>query len=136
MIDRTGEIRSTRAPMLRTDQIEILKRYGHTRKTEVGDVLFRAGDTRNDFIVILEGVAKVGDDFAGEELRTIGVFHEGRFLGELNMLTGQAMYLTGVVSEAGRSCPYPASGSRRSSPRSPTSRTSSSRPSWPGARTW
>ncbi len=87
--------------MLRTDQIEILKRYGHTRKTEVGDVLFRAGDTRNDFIVILEGAAKVGDDFAGEELRTIGVFHEGRFLGELNMLTGQAMYLTGVVSEAG-----------------------------------
>jgi thioredoxin reductase (NADPH) len=87
--------------MLRTDQIEILKRYGHTRKTEVGDVLFRAGDTRNDFIVILEGAAKVGDDFAGEELRTVGVFHEGRFLGELNMLTGQAMYLTGVVSEAG-----------------------------------
>ena len=101
LIDRTGEIRSTRAPMLRTDQIEILKRYGHTRKTEVGDVLFRAGDTRNDFIVVLEGAAKVGDDFAGEELRTIGVFHEGRFLGELNMLTGQAMYLTGVVSEAG-----------------------------------
>jgi thioredoxin reductase (NADPH) len=87
--------------MLRTDQIEILKRYGHTRKTEVGDVLFRAGDTRNDFIVVLEGEVKVGDDFAGEELRTIGVFHESRFLGELNMLTGQAMYLTGVVSEAG-----------------------------------
>ena len=101
MIDRTGEIRSTRAPRLRTDQIEILKRYGHTRKTEVGDVLFRAGDTRNDFIVILKGEVKVGDDFAGEELRTIGVFHESRFLGELNMLTGQAMYLTGVVSEAG-----------------------------------
>jgi thioredoxin reductase (NADPH) len=101
VIDRTGEIRSTRAPRLRTDQIEILKRYGHTRKTEVGDVLFRAGDTRNDFIVVLEGEVKVGDDFAGEELRTIGVFHESRFLGELNMLTGQAMYLTGVVSEAG-----------------------------------
>jgi thioredoxin reductase (NADPH) len=43
---------------------------------------------------------KVGDDFPGEA-RTIGVFQEGRFLGELNMLTGQAMYLTGVVSEAG-----------------------------------
>jgi thioredoxin reductase (NADPH) len=101
VIDRTGEIRSTRAPRLRTDQIEILKRYGEIRKTEVGEVLFRAGDTRNDFIVILEGEVKVGDDFAGEELRTIGVFHESRFLGELNMLTGQAMYLTGVVSEAG-----------------------------------
>ena len=100
MSDRMDEIRSTRAPRLRADQIEILKRYGHTRRTEAGDVLFRAGDTENDFIVVLEGEVKVGDDFPGE-WRTIGTFREGRFLGELNMLTGQAMYLTGVVSEAG-----------------------------------
>ena len=100
MSDRMDEIRSTRAPRLRTDQIEILKRYGQTRKTEVGEVLFRAGDTENDFIVVLEGEVKVGDDFPGE-WRTIGTFQDGRFLGELNMLTGQAMYLTGVVSEAG-----------------------------------
>ena len=100
MSDRMDEIRSTRAPRLRTDQIEILKRYGQVRKTEVGDVLFRAGDTENDFVVVLEGEVKVGDDFPGE-WRTIGTFHEGRFLGELNMLTGQAMYLTGMVSEAG-----------------------------------
>ena len=100
MIDRTGEIRSTRAPRLRTDQIEILKRYGEIRKTEVGEVLFRAGDTDNDFIVALKGEVKVGDDFAGEA-RTIGVFHESGFLCEFNMLTGQAMYLTGVVSKAG-----------------------------------
>src|SRR5215211_2198224 len=100
MSDRMDEIRSTRAPRLRTDQIEILKRYGEIKKTEVGEVLFRAGDTENDFVVVLEGEVKVGDDSAGES-RTIGVFQEGRFLGELNMLTGQAMYLTGVVSEAG-----------------------------------
>src|SRR5215208_2423393 len=100
MSDRMDEIRSTRAPRLRSDQIRILKRYGRARETEVGDVLFRAGDTDNDFIVVLEGEVKVGDDFPGE-WRTIGTFHEGRFLGELNMLTGQAMYLTGVVSEAG-----------------------------------
>ena len=94
------EIRSTRAPRLREDQIEILKRYGETRKTEVGEVLFRAGDTQNDFVVVLEGEVEVVDDFAGEA-RTIGTFREGRFLGELNMLTGQAMYLSGVVREAG-----------------------------------
>jgi CRP-like cAMP-binding protein len=100
MSDRMDEIRSTRAPRLRTDQIGILQRYGVTRKTEVGEVLFRAGDTENDFIVVLEGEVKVGDDFPGET-KTIGTSREGRFLGELNMLTGQAMYLTGVVSEAG-----------------------------------
>ena len=67
---------------------------------QVGDILFRAGDTTNDFIVILRGEVQVVDDFAGDA-RTIGTFLAGRFLGELNMLTGQAMYLTAVVSEAG-----------------------------------
>jgi thioredoxin reductase (NADPH) len=100
MNDRMDQIRSTRAPTLREDQIEILGRYGRTRKTEVGDVLFRAGDTQNDFIVILEGEVGVVDDFAGEA-RTIGVFLAGRFLGELNILTGQAMYLSAVVREGG-----------------------------------
>jgi CRP-like cAMP-binding protein len=98
--DRTDEIRSTRSPKLREDQIEVLKRYGQTRKTEVGEVLFRAGDTSNDFIVVLEGEVEVVDDFAGEA-RTIGVFRAGRFPGELNMLTGQAMYLTAVVRQGG-----------------------------------
>src|SRR5215212_8189539 len=100
MIDRTGEIRSTRAPTLREDQIEILGRYGRTKKAEVGDLLFRAGDTENDFVVVLEGEVEVVDDFAGEA-RTIGVFLAGRFLGELNMLTGQAMYLSAVVRQGG-----------------------------------
>src|ERR671939_658424 len=94
------EIRSTRAPTLSEDQIEILKRYGQTRKTKGGEVLFRAGDTSNGFIVILEGEVEVIDDFAGEA-RTIGTFLAGRFPGELNMLTGQAMYLTAVVREGG-----------------------------------
>ncbi len=86
--------------MLREDQLEVLSSYGRTRKTEVGEVLFRAGDTTNDFVVVLEGEVEVIDDFAGEA-RTIGVFHAGRFPGELNMLTGQAMYLTAVVRQGG-----------------------------------
>src|ERR671916_636942 len=100
MTDRAAEIRSTRAPMLRKDQIEVLSSYGRTRKTEVGEVLFRAGDTSNDFIVVLQGEVEVIDDFAGDA-RTIGVFRAGRFPGELNMLTEQAMYLTAVVRHGG-----------------------------------
>ncbi len=95
------EIRSTRAPTLREDQLAILRRYGQTRKTEVGEVLFRAGDTSCDFMVILEGEVHVVDDFAGEA-RTMGVFRPGRFVGDLNMLTGQAVYLSAVAREGGR----------------------------------
>src|SRR5215203_4661207 len=99
--DRADEIQSTRVPKLREDQIEILGRYGQTRKTKLGEVLFRAGDTANDFIVILAGEVEVIDDFAGEA-RTLGVFHPRRFLGELNMLTGQAMYCSAVVHQDGK----------------------------------
>src|ERR671921_2384620 len=101
MNDRTDEIRSTRYPMLGEDQIEVLRRYGQTRETEVGQVLFRAGDPSNDFIVVLEGEVEMVDDFAGEA-RTIAVFRAGRFLGELNMLTGQGLYLSAVVRQGGR----------------------------------
>jgi thioredoxin reductase (NADPH) len=101
--DRADELRGTRVPKLREDQIEILGRYGQTIKTEVGDILFRAGDTSNDFIVILEGEVEVIviDDFAGEA-QTLGVFHPRRFLGELNMLTGQAMYCSARVRQDGK----------------------------------
>src|ERR671915_1505923 len=100
MHDRSGEIRSTRAPALREDQTEILGRYGRTRMTEAGEVLFRAGDTQNDFFVVLEGEVEMIDDFAGEA-RTMGVMRPGRFVGDLNMLTGQPIYLSAVVRKGG-----------------------------------
>jgi thioredoxin reductase (NADPH) len=101
VIDRTDEIRSTRAPKLREDQLEVLGRYGQTRKTEVGEVLFRAGDTSNDFIVVLEGEVEVVEDFAGEA-RTMGVLRAGRFVGDLTMLTGQAVGPSAVIREGGK----------------------------------
>ncbi len=100
MIDRTDQIRSTRAPKLREDQIEVLSRYGQVRKAEVGEVLIRAGDTSNDFIVVLEGEVEVIEDFAGE-VRTIGVLRAGRFVGDLTMLTGQAVGPSAVMREGG-----------------------------------
>ena len=109
MNDRTDEIRSTRAPKLREDQIEVLSRYGQRRKTEAGEVLFRAGDTSCDFVVVLEGELEVIDDFAGEG-RTMGVMRPGRFLGDLNMLTGQAIYLSAVVRKGERGWRFRASG--------------------------
>jgi thioredoxin reductase (NADPH) len=101
MTDRSSEIRSTRAPKLREDQIEVLSRYGQTRETEAGEVLFRAGDASSDFIVVLEGEIEVVEDFAGER-RTTGVLRPGRFVGDMILLTGQAAYLSVVVRVGGK----------------------------------
>ena len=67
MRDRMDEIRSTASPTLREDQIEVLMRYGETRKTEAGQVLYRAGDPSNDFVVILEGEVEMVDAAFAEE---------------------------------------------------------------------
>jgi thioredoxin reductase (NADPH) len=82
------------------DQIEVLMRYGETRKTEAGQVLSRAGDASYDFIVVLEGALEVVDDFAGEA-RIIVIQRAGGFVGELNILTGQARYVSVLVREGG-----------------------------------
>ena len=94
------QARDTASPTLTKDQIEFLGRYGETRKTEVGQVVIRAGDRASDFIVVLDGEVEVIDDFAGQA-RTIGVLLAGNFAGELNMLTGQALYLSFVVRKRG-----------------------------------
>ena len=84
-----------------TKTLQPLSRYGQERTTEVGRILFRAGDTSYAFVVVLEGEVEIVDDFAGET-RTIAVHRAGRFLGELNMLTGQAVYLSAVVRKGGK----------------------------------
>jgi thioredoxin reductase (NADPH) len=43
---------------------------------------------------------EVVDNFAGAA-RTIGILEAGSFVGELNMLTDQALYLSAVVREGG-----------------------------------
>ena len=74
-------------------------------------MLFREGDQRYDFFVVLEGKVAIlqGGDRIDDE-RSIAVHGPRRFLGELSLLTGQAAFFTAVVLE-------PASA--RSSPRAP-----------------
>lgn len=74
---------------------------GRRGKTEAGEVLFRAGDASNAFIVVLEGEVEVIDNFAGKA-RTIGILRAGRFVGDLTMLTGQAVTASAVMREGGK----------------------------------
>jgi thioredoxin reductase (NADPH) len=87
-------------PRLSDEQIAVLMRVGECRRVRRGDVLHREGDGNCDFFVILEGkVAVVEESEAGEEV--IGVHGPGRFLGELGLITGQAVFVTAIVREPG-----------------------------------
>jgi thioredoxin reductase (NADPH) len=70
-------------------------------------VLFREGDPACDFFVILAGKVAIVEGYGGDE-RVISVHGPGRFLGELNLLTGQAVFVTAVVQDPGEVLVVPA----------------------------
>jgi thioredoxin reductase (NADPH) len=101
LAERTDRRGSTAAfPTLTEGQLGVLARYGEARKIGRGEILFKEGDASYPFIVILEGEVEIVENFRGEA-RRIARHGAGRFLGEMNMFTGQAVYLTAVVREPG-----------------------------------
>jgi thioredoxin reductase (NADPH) len=87
-------------PRLTDDQLRILATYGERRPTQEGDVLFREGDRSCDFYVVLEGAVAIVEGYDADE-QVIGVHGPGRFLGELGLLTGEAVFVTAVVRRPG-----------------------------------
>jgi thioredoxin reductase (NADPH) len=81
--------------VLSKSQLATLARHGEERTAAVGEVLFRVGDARYPFIAIIEGEAAVLDA-GGREIIRHG---PAGFLGELNLLSGQTVFLTAVVTE-------------------------------------
>jgi thioredoxin reductase (NADPH) len=95
-------------PRLSEQQIEALAAHGQRRPTETSEVLFQEGDPSCDFFVILEGRVAIVEDYGSEDERLLGVHGPRRFLGELNLLTGQAVFVTAVVREPGEVLVVPA----------------------------
>ena len=83
------------SPMLSAAQLETLAELGDERSADVGDVLYRAGDKQYPFIAILEGEAAILDHVGHEIAR----FGPSQFLGELNFLSGQSVFVTAAVTQ-------------------------------------
>jgi thioredoxin reductase (NADPH) len=94
---------SAAAPVLAPAQLSRLLSYGSSHPVAVGDVIFRVGDVGYDLVVIEEGVVEVVREATKDAPEAVVATHgAGRFLGELNLLTGQTVYLTARVTRAGR----------------------------------
>ena len=84
-------------PRLTEGQMLSLAAMGQVRHTPAGEVLFRQGDRNCDFFAIVDGLVAVVDGYDGADQQVIGVHGAGRFLGELNALTGEAVFVSAVV---------------------------------------
>ena len=82
-------------PLLSDGQLDTLSNIGEERSANVNDVLFRVGDAGYPFIAIREGEVAILDG-AGNELVRHG---SSGFVGELNLLSGQTVFLTAVVTQ-------------------------------------
>lgn len=81
------------SPTLSASQLATLAGLGEERTAEVGDVLYGVGDRSYPFIAILEGEVAILDA-AGNEIVRHGA---SGFLGELNLLSGQTVFVTASV---------------------------------------
>jgi thioredoxin reductase (NADPH) len=81
--------------VLSSSQLATLAEVGEERTAEAGETLFEIGDETYPFIAIVEGEAAVLDS-AGREIVRHGA---SGFLGEMNLLSGQTVFLTAVATE-------------------------------------
>jgi len=87
-------------PQLSDAEIAALGQLGVRRAVAAGEYLYREGDPTYDFYVVLSGAVEIIVNSEGKE-RLIARHPAGRFLGELNLLTGQRVYVSARVAEPG-----------------------------------
>jgi thioredoxin reductase (NADPH) len=90
-----GSPTSPLSPILSPGHVQTLAAVGEERTAAEGEFLFRIGDARYPLIVVIEGEAAVLDG-AGNEIARQGA---GGFLAEMNLLTGQTVYVDCVVTQ-------------------------------------
>jgi thioredoxin reductase (NADPH) len=87
-------------PTLDDAGIAAFDALGTRQSVAEGDYLYREGDATYDFYVVVSGAVDIIVRSGGEE-RLIAHHGPGRFLGELNMLTGTRVFVSARVVEAG-----------------------------------
>src|SRR5271168_510399 len=87
-------------PDLDDSDIAVFRALGTARQVDRGEYLYRAGDVTYDFFVLVGAQVDVFVRVDGEE--RILVHHgPGRFLGELNMVTGLRAFISARVTDPG-----------------------------------
>src|SRR5579872_6404123 len=88
------------APTLDATDVELIAQLGTRRQVAAGEYLYREGDVSYDFFVIDRGEVEIIVKVDGTE-RVVANHGPGRFLGELNMLSGLRVFVSARVVTAG-----------------------------------
>lgn len=103
---------SEEPPTLDDAELAILEPLGTRRRVGAGEYLYREGDAVYDFYVVLSGRVEITIRADGED-RLIATHGGGRFLGELNLLTGSRVFLSARMVQPGEVLVVPVEALRR-----------------------
>jgi len=95
MTSRADDRLAIPARVLSSTQLELLAEHGEEFTAKVGEKLYEIGDATYPFIAVLEGEVTVFDGAGHEITRHVA----SGFLGEVNLLSGQAVFVTAVVTQ-------------------------------------
>ncbi|HEU4559652.1 MAG TPA: FAD-dependent oxidoreductase [Longimicrobium sp.] len=87
-------------PRLTAEQIQALRPLGEVRPVPAGEYLWRAGQRGFGFFVILSGRVEILDP-TGEVPQHVTIHVAGEFTGDVDVLTGRASLVDGLVIEPG-----------------------------------
>jgi thioredoxin reductase (NADPH) len=99
-------------PVLDAADIDLIAQLGTRRRVSQGEYLYREGDLTYDFFVVVTAEVDIVVQVDGGE-RLVAHHGPGRFLGELNMLTGLRVFVSARVTKSGEVITVPRVGLRQ-----------------------
>ena len=88
-------------PELSEKDLAALTARGKVREVHAGEVLWEEGDRNRFFYAVLEGAIEIIGHQRGVPQRVV-VHHPGQFTGDIDVLSGRSVLVTGRVVEDGR----------------------------------
>src|SRR5689334_5236203 len=88
-------------PKLSDQDLASLKIRGQVRQVRAGDVLYKEGEQSHSFFVVLDGAIQAVEHSHGAP-RLLTIHRKGNFTGDIDLLTGRKLLVTGEVIEDGR----------------------------------
>ncbi len=102
----------TAFPTLTDADLAVLDGLGTRRPVAAGEYLFREGDVTYDFNVVVSGAIEIVTHDGNEE-KIVAEHGPGKFIGELNLLTGMRVFVSARVVEPGEVIVVPRDALRR-----------------------
>jgi thioredoxin reductase (NADPH) len=101
-------------PTLSEADLAAMDELGTRRPIAAGEYLYREGDATYDFMVVVSGaIDVVATNGKGAEETIVAQHGAGKFLGELNLLSGLRVFVSARVTEAGEVIVIPRENLRR-----------------------